>query len=143
MRLAMKLGRPGARYLVSACNWTMREFFQRLARASGTAAPWMPLPRLPDFARAGADVATGFFRALGRSMPVDPVSFEMAQYFWYVDASRAERELGWKPREPSRTLSDTVTDLLERGVAYDGRGRRASLADRLASRFESVSESPE
>jgi dihydroflavonol-4-reductase len=125
MRLAMARGRPGERYLLGACNWTLREFFQRLARVSHAGAPLVPLPRLPlpELARAGAEAASDFFRFLGQSMPLDPVGFEMAQYFWYVDCSRAENELGWRARDPMDTLAATVDDLLHRGVAYDGRGR--------------------
>ena len=47
-----------------------------------------------------------------------PVSVEMAQCFWYVDASKAERELGWTPRDPGETLADTVEDLRARGVVW-------------------------
>jgi dihydroflavonol-4-reductase len=55
---------------------------------------------------------------VGIAPPIDPVSFEMAQCFWYVDASKAERELGWKPRDPNTTLFDTVEDLRSRGVVW-------------------------
>jgi dihydroflavonol-4-reductase len=32
----------------------------------------------------------------------------MAQYFWYFDAGKAARELGFSPRDPADTLFDTV-----------------------------------
>jgi dihydroflavonol-4-reductase len=140
MLLAMEKGRPGARYLLGAANWTMREFFRRLARVSGgaTRAPLLPLPRItqasarfaPELARASAEVASGLLRLLGQPMPIDPVSFEMAQYFWYVDPTRAETELGWAARDPMETLAATVDDLLRRGVAYDGSGRRGFRPER-------------
>jgi hypothetical protein len=31
--------------------------------------------------------------------------------YWYLDASRAERELGFAPRDPMDTLVDTVEEL--------------------------------
>ncbi|MFN2564109.1 MAG: hypothetical protein ABR499_03765, partial [Gemmatimonadaceae bacterium] len=40
--------------------------------------------------------------------PVEPVEVEMASHFWYVDASKARRELGFSPRDPAETLHDTV-----------------------------------
>jgi dihydroflavonol-4-reductase len=46
----------------------------------------------------------------------DPESIDLAQHYWYVDASKAESELGWTPRDPMRTLADTVEDLRERGL---------------------------
>ena len=50
--------------------------------------------------------------------PVDRISAEMAQHFWYVDASKAQTELGWAPRDPGETLADTVADLRARGVVW-------------------------
>ena len=40
----------------------------------------------------------------------------MASHYWYVDARKAQTELGWSPRDPSHTLSDTVNDLFDRGL---------------------------
>jgi len=37
----------------------------------------------------------------------------MAQYFWYLNCSRATRELGFKARDPGETLQDTVVYLRE------------------------------
>ena len=33
----------------------------------------------------------------------------MAQYFCYIDAGKAARELGFSPRDPADTLRDTVS----------------------------------
>jgi dihydroflavonol-4-reductase len=119
MILAMTRGTPGRRYLLGACNLTVSEFFARLARISGVPAPWLPMPRMPGLARAGADL----LGRLGRgwlSAEVDPVSFEMAQFYWYLDSSLAERDLGWAPRDPMETLADTIRDLGERKTAWKG-----------------------
>ncbi len=32
----------------------------------------------------------------------------MADYFWYLDSSKAQRELDFAPRDPAETLHDTV-----------------------------------
>jgi len=48
------------------------------------------------------------WKKFGRKVPVEPESVEMAQYFWYLDAGKAARELGWLPRDPADTLRDTV-----------------------------------
>jgi dihydroflavonol-4-reductase len=118
MILAMEKGVPGERYLVGACNLTMREFFARLSRVSGVKSPWLPMPRAPELARWGAKHIERAAGALGMSMPVDPVSLDMAQRYWYLDATRAETALGWTPRDPSATLADTVKDLRDRGAAW-------------------------
>jgi dihydroflavonol-4-reductase len=118
MMLAMDRGRPGARYLLGASNVTIREFFARLERISGVAAPVLPLPRAPELAKVGTDLVEKMLGRFGMSLPVDPVSFDMAQYFWYLDASLAEAELGWSPRDAVETLADTVRDLQDRGVVW-------------------------
>jgi len=48
----------------------------------------------------------------------------MAEYFWYLDSSKAERELRFLSRDPGETLLDTVKYLKENflGVgAFAGR----------------------
>jgi dihydroflavonol-4-reductase len=120
MLLAMERGKPGERYLVGACNLTVREFFARLARIAGVPSPWLPLPRSRVLAAIGAtavrELATK--TGLGAGFAVDPMSVDMAQCFWYVDSRKAERELGWRPRDPGITLRDTVCDLRDRGVVW-------------------------
>ena len=118
MRLAMDKGVAGQRYLVGACNLTLREFFGRLARISGVRAPWLPMPRAPELTRVGAEVMGKLASRLGLSMPVDAVSLDMGSYYWYLDATLAERELGWTSRDPMTTLADTVEDLRARGVVW-------------------------
>ena len=39
---------------------------------------------------------------------VDRISVEMGQHYWYVDSTKAERELGFVARDPQETLADTV-----------------------------------
>jgi dihydroflavonol-4-reductase len=118
MRLAMERGRPGERYLVGACNLTVREFFERLGRVSGVRAPWVPMPRSRELARAGAAWVDRMATRVGFRTGIDPVSVEMGQCFWYLDSTKAERELEWTARDPNATLLDTVVDLRERGVVW-------------------------
>ncbi len=118
MRLAMERGRAGERYLVGACNLTVRDFFGKVARISGVRAPWLPMPRSRELARAGATWMGRFASQTGLVPRVDPVAVEMGQCFWYLDAAKARLELGWSPREPGATLFDTVADLRARGVVW-------------------------
>lgn len=125
MRLAMEKGVGGRRYLLGACNLTLREFFARLERVSGVRAPLIPMIRArqaTEIARAGAKMLEALTSRLGVPMPVDPISLDMAHFYWYLDASLAENELGWTPRDPTETLADTVKDLEERGVVWPDAG---------------------
>jgi dihydroflavonol-4-reductase len=118
MALAMEKGRAGERYLLGAANMSLEVFFKRLERVSGVAAPALRLPRSVTLAKAGAHLLERAKKHIALDVPVDPVSAEMGQHFWYLDATRAQRELGWAARDPVETLSDTVRDLRERGVVW-------------------------
>jgi dihydroflavonol-4-reductase len=114
--LAMEKGTPGARYLIGGCNLTLREFFERLERASGVKGPKIPVPRSPTVASVGVKLFSKLLDKVNVEMPLPPQRLDMSQFFWYLDASKAERELGWTPRDPSQTILDTIRDLRERGV---------------------------
>ncbi len=125
MALALERGRGGRRYLLGACNLTFRELFARLERASGVKGPWVTLPR--EATKAVGAILERFAAAVGREPEVDAESLELAAHYWYVDAARAEQELGWAPRDPIATLADTVADLRARGVVWPR--AEASLAE--------------
>jgi len=110
-RAAMKKGRHGERYLLGAANWTFSKFFGRLERLTKVSAPKIALPA--RLAITGAQLVDSFFKQWDLASPVEPGAIEMAQYFWYLNCSRATRELGFKARDPGETLQDTVVYLRE------------------------------
>ena len=118
MRLAMEKGTPGKRYLLGASNVTVREFFHRLERVSGVKSPTVPMPMAPALSRVGATILERVLEKAGLRLPVDAVSIEMSQYFWYLDPALAESELGFTHRDPLTTLRDTVEDLRQRGIVW-------------------------
>jgi dihydroflavonol-4-reductase len=113
---AFERGRPGERYLLGGPNWTFREFFARLGRVAKLGGPRLRVPS--GLARAGASLVERAYRSAGREPPVDRISVEMSEHFWYVDSSKAESELGFEVRDPQLTLADTVK-YLRQGVASD------------------------
>jgi dihydroflavonol-4-reductase len=115
---AFQRGRPGERYLLNAKNLTIAAFFQRLERITGVPAPRWSMPRRRELAIGVNRVFSRALRAIGGEPPVDEVSVEMAQYFWYASSTKAEKELGWSARDPGETLRDTVDDLIARQVAF-------------------------
>lgn len=107
---ALQRGRAGERYLLGGPNWTMAEFFGRLSRAAKVPPPRLRLPE--TVARLGASVLEHVYRTwVDREPPVDRISVEMSQHYWWLDASKARRELGFEPRDPGLTLVDTVSYL--------------------------------
>jgi len=118
MWLAFELGRAGERYVLNAKNLTVASFFQRLERISGVRAPFLPMPRSRPLAIGMNRLFSDAIRAIGGTPPVDEASVEMAQYFWYCSSEKAERELGWQPRDAGETLRETVDDLIARKVVF-------------------------
>lgn len=103
---ALSRGRAGERYLLGGPNWTFETFFAKLARVGGVKGPRIKLPdRIYSFAGKAVDA---FYRQWDRTPPVDRVSVEMAERFWWLDPSKAERELGFEARDPYETLYETV-----------------------------------
>lgn len=106
---AMAKGRAGERYLLGGPNWTMKEFFARLGRVANVAPPRLKLPSKLN--RWGASLVEELYRHRGKEPPVDRISVEMADHYWWIDSSKAERELGFAARDPQLTLVDTVAYL--------------------------------
>lgn len=115
---AMEKGRPGERYLLGAINLTFEAFFARLERISGVKAPALRAPRNLMLAQAGAELVERLSKRMSVESPIDRVSAEMGQHYWYLDAKKAMREIGFSPRDANDTLVDTVEDLTARGVVW-------------------------
>jgi dihydroflavonol-4-reductase len=110
---ALERGRSGERYLLGGPNWTMKEFFARLGRVAHVAPPRLVLPA--SWNKFGASLVEELYRWRDREPPVDRISVEMSEHYWWIDSSKAMAELGFEPRDPQLTLVDTVA-YLRRGV---------------------------
>jgi dihydroflavonol-4-reductase len=108
---ALEQGRSGERYLLGALNTTFPDFFDRLTQVSGVKGPPLSVPLPRRFARLGIGLLETLAGAVGGTLPVTAVEAEMASAYWYVDSRKAERALGFKPRDPMVTLLDTVKDI--------------------------------
>jgi dihydroflavonol-4-reductase len=71
----------------------------------------------------GAQLIDSFFKQWDFASPVEPGAIEMAQHFWYLNCSKAARELGFKPRDPGETLQDTVVYLRENFLGGNAFGK--------------------
>jgi dihydroflavonol-4-reductase len=111
---ALERGRAGERYLLGGPNWTCADYFGRLERASKVRAPRLELPN--RFTRRAAILLEHAYKAIDREPPVERISVEMAQAYWWCDSSKAERELGFVARDPGETLDDTIRDLRTRMI---------------------------
>jgi dihydroflavonol-4-reductase len=114
-RVAMKDGKAGERYLLGSANWTFERFFGRLERLTDVRAPRFSFPS--RLAVAGSQLIHAFYKQWDKAPPIEPAAVEMAEHFWYLDSSKAERELKFSPRDPGETLLDTVKYLRENFLA--------------------------
>jgi dihydroflavonol-4-reductase len=110
---ALDKGRAGERYLLGGPNWTMKEFFARLGRVANVAPPRLKLPA--SWNKLGASLVEELYRWRGKEPPVDRISVEMAECYWWIDSRKAQDELGFVSRDPQLTLVDTVS-YLRQGV---------------------------
>jgi dihydroflavonol-4-reductase len=113
----MKKGRHGERYLLGAVNWTFQRFFDRLARLTKVPGPRLALPS--KLAVTGAQVIDSLFRQWKMAPPIAAGEIEMAEYFWYLNAAKAKRELAFTARDPGETLNETVTYVRENFLGGD------------------------
>jgi dihydroflavonol-4-reductase len=111
---ALTKGQRGQRYLLNAANMKVRTFVERVANAGDVAIPKLVLPT--KWAIASAKVLEGVFHAIKRSPPIDVASVEIGCHHWDCDASLAKAELGFSPRDPQKTIQDTVAYLEKRGL---------------------------
>jgi dihydroflavonol-4-reductase len=110
-RVAMQKGKDGERYLLGAANWSFERFFGRLERLTKIAPPRFSFPS--RLAISGSHVVNALYKHWKLASPIQPSAVEMAEYFWYLDSSKAESELGFAPRDPGETLQETVVYVRE------------------------------
>lgn len=116
-RVAMERGVHGERYLLGSANWTFKKFFDRLARLTKTPAPRISFPS--KLAVSGSRFVDSIFKQWNIASPVEPAAIEMAEHFWYLDSTKAARELNFAPRQPADTLQDTIVYLRENFLGND------------------------
>jgi dihydroflavonol-4-reductase len=126
--LAAERGEIGRRYILGAENLTLKQILDALARLAGRPAPRVRMPH--RVALAAAHVDTFFARLTGREprIPVDGV--RMARHRMFVDASRAVRELGFRP--------GSVEEALERAVRWYQANGYVPAAKQVAGRTRSA-----
>ena len=104
--LVSEKGRIGERYLLGGENLSLKEMLDALSKITGLAAPRMKIPHSLAFGVACAN--TVFSRLLWREPGIPIESVRIARHRMFVDCSRAQRELGFKPGPVSAALERAV-----------------------------------
>jgi dihydroflavonol-4-reductase len=87
-------------------NLSMDEFFSRLERLTGVSAPRVKLPKSVNV--LGAYALERFNKWRGADVKLDPQEVEIGEHWFWLDASKAQSELGYVARDVYETLHDTV-----------------------------------
>ena len=116
---ALTRGNVGERHLLGAANLEFTEFFGRLSRLARTPPP--PL-RLPSPVKvAAAHLLEKWAHRRGREPDLPAADVEMGEHWFFIDSSKAERLLGFSPRDPMETLAETISYVRERFLPREAR----------------------
>jgi dihydroflavonol-4-reductase len=99
---ALERGRPGERYILGGDNLAVEEIVRTALAAAGTRKPVIVVP---------AAVLRAVVRLCGLLRLRPPVPPDLVGYacrYWFVDSSKAERELGYRARPAPETLASVV-----------------------------------
>ena len=103
---ALTRGNVGERHLLGAANWEFSEFFARLGRIAHRPPPLLRMPS--PLKIVAAHWMERWARDRGREPDLPASDVEMGECWFFIDSSKSERVLGFHPRDPVETLTDTV-----------------------------------
>jgi dihydroflavonol-4-reductase len=124
--LVAERGKIGERYLLGAENLTLKGLLDTLAGITGLPAPKFKIPH--GLALGVAYAETAFSRLIGREPQIPIEGVKIAQHMMFVDASRAERELGFRPAPLAAALERAVRWYEANGYVSARRARRITYA---------------
>jgi dihydroflavonol-4-reductase len=103
---ALRRGRPGERYILGGEDMSLEEILRCVARCSGRRAPRVRLPRWSVY--PAAIVSEWMAGMTGRPPRVTLDGLRMAAKHMYFSSAKAERELGYRWRDPAEAVADAV-----------------------------------
>jgi dihydroflavonol-4-reductase len=106
---ALEKGRPGERYILGGDNLTVRQLAELSLELLGQKKSVVQVPN--GLLRGITKVA----RALHVPLPYNPHVVPYATRYWFMDSSKARRELGVEFRSARETLAPTLAWLKESG----------------------------
>ena len=109
---ALQKGRGGERYILGGENLHVREVMEKTLVAGGQGGKF--ILQLPNCVTKA--VIKGLAK-LRLPTPVIPDIVDYGTLFWFVDCSKAERELGYRYRPADETIQDVVDWLIAEGLA--------------------------
>jgi dihydroflavonol-4-reductase len=124
--LVAERGKVGERYLLGAENLTLKQLLDTLANITGLPAPAIKIPH--GVAISVAYIESAFSRLLGKEPQIPVEGVKIAQHNMFVDCSRAQRELGFRPGSVAAALDRAVRWYQANGYVKAGRVKKMKLA---------------
>jgi len=106
---ALEKGRSGERYILGGDNLTVEETVRLTLDIAGKKAPVLKVPN---------GLVKGVVNTMAKiklPTPVAPEVLDYATRYWFVDSSKAKRELGYRPRSAREAIGSAVAWLFEAG----------------------------
>ncbi|MGA2478365.1 MAG: NAD-dependent epimerase/dehydratase family protein [Spirochaetia bacterium] len=111
---AAETARAGSRYIIGGRWASMAELAELVCAVSGARPPRMMCPF--PIAQAWAPISTAFCRVAGRAPLFTSYTLKVLRGNKSVSHARAERELGYHPRELAQSVRDTCFWFQEKGL---------------------------
>jgi dihydroflavonol-4-reductase len=124
--LISEKGKPGERYLLGAENLTLKGLLDLLAKLTALPAPFLKIPH--GLAMGVAYLESALSRLVGKEPGIPVEGVRIAQHKMFVDASRAQRELGFAPAPVATALERAARWYLANGYVKPGRAKKMKLA---------------
>jgi dihydroflavonol-4-reductase len=108
-----EIGVSGERYILSGENITIKQLFTEIAHAAGVRPPSIYLPNICVHAlgRIG-----DFLEKIDRKGPLNSENAWTATMFHWFDSSKAQRELGLRPRSAQLAIRESVQWMKEKNL---------------------------
>jgi dihydroflavonol-4-reductase len=124
--LVAEKGKVGQRYLLGAENLTLKQVLDMLATITGLRAPKVKIPH--GLALGVAYANTALSRLIGREPGIPIEGVKIAQHMMFVDCSKSQRELGFRPGPVRAALERAVRWYEANGYVSPRRARRIAHA---------------
>src|ERR1700688_5085863 len=124
--LVSEKGKPGERYLLGAENLTLKQVLDILAKITGLRAPTLKIPH--GVALSVAYANTVFSRLTFREPQIPIEGVKIARHKMFVDFSRAQRELAFRPGPVEAALERAVRWYEANGYVTARRAKRIARA---------------
>src|SRR5579864_6402920 len=124
--LAAEKGKVGERYLLGGENLTLKALLDMLSKITGLPTPKLKIPH--GVALGVAYLDTAFSRLVGKEPQIPVEGVKIARHKMFVDASRAQRELGFQPGPVAAALERAVRWYRTNGYVSARRAKRIKLA---------------